>query len=123
MSDVVIEQDRLGALLKWELDRNYCREAVTIAKGQNLEMGALVTLDETSGEGKSLTADGVETPFGILLADVDATDKEAKGVVVARSAILAKQYIVFPEGADDAKKNTIIKALAVNGIVVRDNLA
>lgn len=38
------EKDRIGSLLKYELDKNYCREVVTIASGQNLKMGTVLGL-------------------------------------------------------------------------------
>ena len=38
------EKDRIGSLLKYELDKNYCREVVTIASGQNLVMGTVLGL-------------------------------------------------------------------------------
>lgn len=41
---VIEEKDRIGSLLKYELDKNYCREVVTIASGQNLKMGTVLGL-------------------------------------------------------------------------------
>lgn len=41
---VIAETDRLGDLLKYELDKNYCREVVTITSGQNLKMGTVLGL-------------------------------------------------------------------------------
>ena len=38
----ITENNRLGDLLKYELDKNYCREVVTIASGQNLKMGTVL---------------------------------------------------------------------------------
>ena len=35
----ITEKDRIGSLLKYEADENYCREVVTVAEGQNLKMG------------------------------------------------------------------------------------
>lgn len=120
MANCVEEGTRLGALLKYEGDKNYCRETVKIAKGENLELGTVVEVG-TDGECKGLTADG--EAYGVLIQDVDATKKEAEAVVVARDVLLAKPYVIFPEGADDAKKKTIITALEGRGIVIRDNVA
>ena len=36
------ESKNIGDLLKYELDKNYCREVVTIASGQNLKMGTVL---------------------------------------------------------------------------------
>lgn len=41
---VIEEKDRIGSLLKYELDKNYCREVVTISSGQNLKMGTILGL-------------------------------------------------------------------------------
>lgn len=119
------EQTRLGALLKWENDKNYCREIIKISKGQNLKMGTIITLDDTTDEGKSLTISSSETdeesptPYGILLTDVDASADLQTALVVARSAIIDQQYVVFPEGATDDQKKAITKQLEVRGIIFR----
>ena len=124
------EQTRLGALLKWENDKNYCRETIKISKGQNLKMGTIITLDDTTNEGKSLTISSTSetdeessekspTPYGILLADVDASAGLQNALVVARSAIIDQQYVVFPEGVTDDQKKTITKQLEVRGIILR----
>ena len=58
------EKGRLLSLLKYEAEKNYCREVVTIAQGQNLRMGTIV------GE---KTADGTYKQVSL----VDPTDEEA----------------------------------------------
>jgi hypothetical protein len=45
------EKENLGDLLKFEIDKNYCRETVTVAAGQNLKIGTIVG-DGTAGDGK-----------------------------------------------------------------------
>ena len=38
------EKNNIGSVLKYELDKNYCREVVTIASGQNLKIGTVLGL-------------------------------------------------------------------------------
>lgn len=40
------EKDRIGSLLKYEADKNYCREVVTVAEGQNLKMGTVLGISD-----------------------------------------------------------------------------
>lgn len=67
------ENNRLGDLLKYEADKNFCREVITIAKGENLKMGTVLAF-ETGDECKMVTlpaaegeAKNTDTAFGILL--------------------------------------------------------
>ncbi len=127
----IIEKDRLGSLLKYEADKNYCREVVTIALGQNLKMGAIVgeksadgtykivDLVDASDEGAVL--DGSEKPIGVLLEDVDATSEAKEALVVARDAIVIKSALAYPDGATADQKKQIIKGLEARGIVARVN--
>ena len=117
------ENNRLGDLLKYEADKNYCREVVTIAEGQNLKMGSVIGIVTESDKAKMVSVsagDGSDTAFGVLLEDVDATSGDKKAVVVARDAIVAKTGLVFPEeaSAEDQKK-AILKSLEARGIVAR----
>lgn len=135
------EKNRLGDLLKYEADKNYCREVVTIAEGQNLKMGTVVgivtesdkakvvalTKEKTSNGATTIVQadeddtalDGSEIPFGILLEDVDATSAATKALVIARDAIVASDYVVFPADATADQKKKITKDLEKRGIVIR----
>ena len=118
------ENNRLGDLLKYEADKNYCREVMTVAVGQNLKMGAVVGIKSATEEIKSVSiseeeTDGSDSAFGVLLEDVDATSTAKKALVIARDAILASDYIVFPNGATADQKKKITKDLEKRGIVIR----
>ena len=118
------ENNRLGDLLKYEADKNYCREVMTVASGQNLKMGAVVGIKSATEEIKSVSiseeeTDGSDSAFGVLLEDVDATSAAKKALVIARDAILASDYIVFPNGATADQKKKITKDLEKRGIVIR----
>ena len=120
------ENNRLGDLLKYEADKNYCREVMTVASGQNLKMGAVVGIKSVTEEIKSVSiseeeTDGSDSAFGVLLEDVDATSAAKKALVIARDAILASDYIVLPNGATADQKKKITKDLEKRGIVIRQS--
>ena len=118
------ENNRLGDLLKYEADKNYCREVMTVASGQNLKMGAVVGIKSATDEIKIVSisdeeTDGSDSAFGVLLEDVDATSAAKKALVIARDAILASDYVVFPADSTADQKKKIIKDLEKRGIVIR----
>lgn len=118
------ENNRLGDLLKYEADKNYCREVMTVASGQNLKMGTVVGIKSATDEVKIVSisdeeTDGSDSAFGVLLEDVDATSAAKKALVIARDAILASDYIVFPNDATAKQKKKITKDLEKRGIVIR----
>ena len=118
------ENNRLGDLLKYEADKNYCREVMTVASGQNLKMGTVVGIKSATDEVKIVSisdeeTDGSDSAFGVLLEDVDATSAAKKALVIARDAILASDYIVFPNDATAEQKKKITKDLEKRGIVIR----
>ena len=126
---MIEEKDRLLSLLKYEAEKNYCREVVTIAQGQNLKMGTIVGEKTADGTYKQVslvdptdeeaTTDGTETPIGVLLQDVDASTAAQQGLIVARDAIVIESQLVFPEGATADHKKAIKKGLEARGIVSR----
>lgn len=118
------ENNRLGDLLKYEADKNYCREVMTVVSGQNLKMGTVVGIKSSTNEIKSVSiakdeTDGSDFAFGVLLEDTDATAESKKALVIARDAILASNYVVFPNDATLEQKKKIIKDLEKCGIVIR----
>jgi hypothetical protein len=122
------EGKNLGDLLNWELDRNYCREVVTIASGQDLKRGAIVGIVTATGFAKSVylitgaqneVLDGSEVAVGVILDEVDATGGAKKAVIVSRAAIVLADEIIFTAGATDAQKKKITKDLDARGIVIR----
>jgi cyclophilin family peptidyl-prolyl cis-trans isomerase len=122
------ENTRLGDLLKYETDKNYCREVVTVASGQNLKLGEIVGMKTANDQVKSVylitgaqneVLDGSEIAIGVILEDVDATAGVKKALIVARAAIVADSCVLFPTGATDAQKNKIIQDLDARGIVIR----
>ena len=120
------ENNRLGDLLKYEADKNYCREVMTVASGQNLKMGTVVGIKTATDEIKIVSIDDEETDgsdlaFGVLLEDTDATSAAKKALVIARDAILASDYVVFPADSTAEQKKKITKDLEKRGIVIRQS--
>jgi hypothetical protein len=120
---VIEENNRLGDLLKFEADKNYCRETFTVASGQNLKLGTVVGIKTATGEVKIVSIDpeeedGSDTPIGVILEDVDATFGAKKGLVITIGALLAQNCLVFPTGATDAQKKKITTELYYRGIRV-----
>lgn len=118
------EKNRFGDLLKYESDKNYCREVMTLASGQNLKMGTVVGIKTATDEIKTVSiadeeTDGSDSAFGVLLEDVDATSAAKKALIIARDAIVANDYVVFPTDATSDQKKKITKDLEKRGIVIR----
>ncbi len=95
-----------------------------LAEGQNLKMGTVIGIITESDKAKIVSispeeSDGSDTAFGILLGDADATSGDKKALVVARDAIVASDYIVFPTGASTDQKKKITNDLEKRGIVIR----
>jgi hypothetical protein len=118
----------LSDFLKWEHDRNYCRELVSVASGQNLKSGAVVGLVTETGLVKEIflvpssyegDLDGSEVAFGVLLEDVDATSAVAEGVMLARLAIVAEDGLVFSAVPTADQRAKVISDLDAHGILVR----
>ena len=121
---VLEEEDRLGSLLKYEADTNYCRDVVKVSEGQNLKMGTIVGIKTETGEAKIVSiadgeTDGSDAPFGVLIQAVDATNGASEGVIVARDAIVNPNALVYPADATTEQKKAILKGLEKRGIVAR----
>lgn len=118
------ENDRAFSLLKYEADKNYCREVVTIASGQNLKMGTIVGEKSADGTYKIVSieeneTDGSDAPIGVLMEDVDATSAAKEAIIVARDVIVAEAALIYPTDATADQKKALKKALEGRGIVAR----
>ena len=120
------EANRLGDVLKFEIDKNYSREVVTVAIGQNLKIGTVVGIKSDTGEAKIVSiadgeTDGSDKAFGVLLDNVDANEKSKKALVLARGGIVASRSLVFPEGATSEQIAKLTSDLDARGIIVRQS--
>jgi hypothetical protein len=121
---VIEEGKNLADVLNFEIDKNYCREVVTVASGQNLKLGAIVGIVTATGAAKIVSVDpeeedGSDVAVGVILENVDATSGAKKVVIVARVATVLADGIVFPAGVTDAQKKKITKDLDARGVVIR----
>jgi hypothetical protein len=118
----------LGDLLKYELNGNYTREAVTLKAGTNYALGAVLGRITASGKYRLSPAaqvvgdEGAETAVAVLIEAVDATAADKPGLVIARGpAIVSKAALVFDPSVDQAaEKDAKHAQLATAGIVPRD---
>jgi len=118
----ITEQNRLNDILKWEQEKRYSRDEVTVASGQNLALGTVVGKVTSTGKYKILApsaTDGTKTAAGFMVADCDASTGDTKGVIVARDAIVNNENLVWPGGITAGQKTTALADLKAIGIVSR----
>lgn len=121
-----IELNNLGDLLKYEADKNYCREVVIVAQGQNLKLGTILGMVDAADQVKAVSLDdeetnGTYTAIAVLLEDVDSTSEAKKSIMVARDAIVSTAGAIFPDSATADQKKKIIKDLEARGLVIRQS--
>ncbi len=117
------ERNNVGDLLKFEAPNLYSREQVTLAAGQALVMGTVLSQRTADGQYHALApaaTDGTEVAVGILAFDTDATlvDRDDT-VVIARHATVARIAVVWPAGITPAERELALQQLDARGIVVR----
>ena len=118
----------LGDLLKYELNGNFTREAITLKSGTNYPLGAVLGKITASSKYRFSPAaqvggdEGAESAVAVLIEAVDATGGDKVGLVVARGpAIVSKAALVFDASVDQpAEKAAKHTQLASAGIVPRD---
>ncbi len=120
----ITQSKNLGDLLKYEAPNLYSREAVTVASGQNLQLGTVLGMKTADGKLYALApnvTDGTETAVGVLATDTDATliDRD-DAIVIARHAIVARGALIWPAGITAPQKAAVEAQLIALGILVRD---
>ena len=126
MPTVFTEAMNLGDLLKFEAPSLYSRDRVTVAAGQNLQLGAVLGIVTASGKYKQIdpsAEDGTQVAAGVLLQNCDATlaDRD-NGLVVARHAIVSDHALQWPEAITAAEKASAIAQLKALGVLVRQGV-
>jgi len=113
----------LADLVKYEEEcLDYSRNQETVAAGQNLTIGTVVGKKAADGKLYALNPaanDGTEIAVGVLIQNVDATLVDKTGVIIARHALLADKYVVFPAGITATQKDSAIANLESKGILLR----
>lgn len=116
----ITETNNLGDLLKYEVCRDYTREEITVAKGQNLKLGTIVGYDKDNMIKimNPTATDGTQTAIGAIINDVNAREN-TKAVIVTRAAMLADHAVVWPANITEEQKAAAIKQLEARGIIIR----
>ncbi|UPA54494.1 head decoration protein [Wolbachia pipientis] len=118
----ITEQNNLGDILKYEASSLYSRDQITVAKGQNIKLGAVVAKKTEDGFIRVLNptaTDGTQTAIGVILNDVNSKDSDIKAVIITRIALLADNAVVWPANITEEQKTAAIKQLETRGIIIR----
>jgi hypothetical protein len=114
-------KNHLGDLLKHEASNLYSRDQITVAKGQNLNLGTVVGYSVEDNVIKIVNptaTDGTQTAIGIITSDVNAKEN-TKAVVITRIAMLEYHAVVWPAGITEEQKASAMKQLEVRGVIIR----
>ncbi|WP_264339122.1 head decoration protein [Wolbachia endosymbiont (group A) of Cydia splendana] len=116
----ITEQNNLGDLLKYEASSLYSRDQITVAKGENLKLGTVVSRDKDNMIRiiNPTATDGTQTAIGVIASDVNAKEN-SKGVIVTRGAMLADHAVVWPANITEEQKAAAIKQLEGRGVIIR----
>ncbi|WP_264735995.1 head decoration protein [Wolbachia endosymbiont (group A) of Rhinocyllus conicus] len=116
----ITETNNLGDLLKYEVYRDYTREEITVAKGQNLKLGTVVGYDKDNMIKiiNPTATDGTQTAIGVITSDINATET-TKAVIITRIAMLADHAVVWPANITEEQKAAAIKQLEARGVIIR----
>ncbi len=118
----ITEQNNLGDILKYEASSLYSREQITVAKGQNIKLGAVVAKKTEDGFIRVLNpagTDGTQIAIGVITSDVNNKDEDTKAVIITRGAILADHAVVWPANITEEQKAEAIKQLEARGVIIR----
>jgi hypothetical protein len=114
---------QLSTLLKYEVASKYCREGAKVAPPAadlKLEIGNLLALVNKKAVPLKLDGnDGSEVLWGICLTNAQVRSGQSDVRVPALTdgpAIVDGTEIIWPEGANDAAKEELRKALGNKGI-------
>ncbi|WP_353274080.1 head decoration protein [Wolbachia endosymbiont (group A) of Ennomos erosarius] len=118
----ITEQNNLGDLLKYEASSLYSRDQITVAKGQNIKLGAVVAKKTDDGFIRVLNpagTDGTQIAIGVITSDVNNKDGDTKAIIITRIALLADHAVVWPANITEEQKAAGIKQLEGRGIIIR----
>jgi len=103
---------------------NHCREAATLASGQDLASGAVVALGAGSTYSAFIHDDGTYgTAAGVLVDAVDASGGAADCVVLVRGPATIKKSALAWHADNDAAEIVIgLASLKALGIIAREGV-
>ena len=112
----------LGAYVSDQINFTLTNGSPVIAVGDKWT----ITVSDGSGYVKGIdfdAVDGTQTAYGILTADVDATDGNTEGVAVVRDALIIADNLVYPTTSPAVttdQKALALAALASKNIIERE---
>jgi len=121
----ITQGKNLGDLLKYEAPNLYSREAVTLAAGQNLQLGTVLAKKTVDGKFYALApaaTDGSEVAVGVLALDTDASLIERDdALAIVRHAITSRNALIWPAGITAQQRALAQAQLQALGILARDD--
>jgi len=115
---------RIGDLIKYEeAETLYSRDAITLASGNNLALGAVLGIVTASGkyaEFDPAAIDGREVAAAVLVAATDATSADVATVALKRHCAVSKKALVWKTGTTAPQILAALATLEAKGIVARD---
>jgi len=117
------EPKTLSDVLLVEVKPGWTKDRVTIAAGQQYEIGTV--LAKVSGKYQMIDPAGTgaaKKSVAVLAQNVDTTSGERPAAVIARGAVVAVDGLVWPEAITDAQKTTAQTELEALGIIVKEQL-
>ena len=120
MANVLTEQITYGDWLIMEGAKRYSRDEVTLLAGKKYISGEILGIVTASAKHTSYNqdgADGTETAAAVLMNNVDATDADQPGVVIARHAQVLKSKITWPSDIEAAEITAALAQLELVGIL------
>lgn len=88
-------------------------------------VGDSIVVEVTPGDGKAFqlnfnATDGTQIPYGFTIENYDATDSDARGVVIKEKALIRASGLVWPENITEEQKGAALAALASRSILDRE---
>lgn len=110
----------LGDVLLVEVSEGWTKQKGTLLAGSKYSLGQV--LAKVAGKYQVLDPAGAaaaKKAVAVLAEDVDATEGDRPGLLIARGAVVDPNELVWPAGFTDAPKATALDELDALGIVAR----
>ena len=122
---VISEENNLGDVLKYEAPNLYSRDLLTVADGQDLALGAVVSIQTADGKVYVLdpvAADGTEVAIGVMVQAAAPSGADEDAPVIVRHAIVADHALVWPGGITAQQQTDATAQLKAAGILTRQGV-